>query len=74
LYKIRNNSKSINSLQEEGSERGFVKFVLEPIYKVHNATMEGNKEEIAKLLEKLDIKLTSAEKELEGKELMTVNK
>jgi len=54
----------------EGAVRGFNMFVLDPIYKMFDAVMNFKKEETAKLIEKLDIKLTTEEKELEGKPLI----
>lgn len=50
--------------------RGFNQFVLDPIYKMFEAVMEHKKEEYTKLLEKLEIKLSIEEKELEGKPLI----
>jgi len=54
----------------DGVVRGFNMFVLDPIYKMFDAVMNFKKEETAKLIEKLDIKLTTEEKELEGKPLI----
>lgn len=51
---------------------GFVQFVLDPIYKVFEAVMQVKKDEVAKLIEKLGIKLATEEKDLEGKPLMKV--
>ena len=56
----------------EGFERGFNKFVLEPIYKVLKATLGDNHEETSTLIERLGIKLTKEENELMGKEKMKV--
>jgi len=55
---------------EEGATRGFNMFVLDPIYKMFKAVMGFDKETTEKLLEKLNIKLSSEEKELEGKPLI----
>lgn len=53
-------------------KRGFVQFVLDPIYKVFDAVMHVKKDETVKLLEKLQIKLPVEERDLEGKPLMKV--
>jgi len=50
--------------------RGFNMFVLDPIYKMFDAVMNFKKDMYEKLLEKLNIKLTVEEKELEGKPLI----
>merc|ERR1739838_91107 len=55
---------------EEGCTRGFNMFVLDPIYKMFDAVMGHKKEQTEKLLTKLEIKLTTEEKELEGKPLI----
>jgi len=55
---------------EQPPERAFNQFVLDPIYKVFDAVMNFKKEETAKLIEKLEIKLASDEKDLEGKPLL----
>merc|ERR1711881_670793 len=50
--------------------RGFIMFVLDPIYKMFDAVMNFKKEEYMKLLGKLEIKLSTEDKELEGKPLI----
>ncbi|XP_054458286.1 elongation factor 2-like [Anoplopoma fimbria] len=50
--------------------RTFVALVLDPIFKVFKAIMGFNKEETAKLITKLDIKLDAEDKEKEGKPLL----
>nr|QSX72276.1 elongation factor 2-like [Halisarca dujardinii] len=65
------NGKKWSKESTEG-ERGFCKFVLDPIYKVFNAIMKFKKEQTEKLLEKLNIKLNAADRALEGKPLMKV--
>jgi elongation factor 2 len=50
--------------------RGFIQFVLDPIYKMFDAVMNFKKEETEKLLKALKITLSSEEKELEGKPLV----
>jgi elongation factor 2 len=51
-------------------KRGFVQFVLDPIFKVFDCCMNVKKDETTKLLEKLNIKLTAEERDLESKPLM----
>ncbi|KAL5494729.1 EFT2_2 [Sanghuangporus weigelae] len=53
-------------------ERAFSMFVLDPIYKIFDAVMNFKKEQVFNMLEKLDVKLTQEEKELEGKALLKV--
>merc|ERR1712126_24892 len=50
--------------------RGFTQFVLDPIYKMFDAVMNFKKETYEVLLEKLDIKLSVEDKELEAKPLI----
>merc|ERR1712127_6061 len=49
--------------QGEGYKRGFVQFVLDPIFKVFSAIMNFRKEEYLKLIEKLAIKIPAEDKE-----------
>jgi len=58
-------SKNVN----EGV-RGFNMFVLDPIFKMFHAVMNFHKETYDKLIEKLEIKLSAEEKELEAKPLI----
>lgn len=51
-------------------KRGFCQFVLDPIFKVFDCVMNVKKDETAKLLEKLSIKLTAEERDLESKPLL----
>ena len=53
-------------------ERAFNMFVLDPIYRIFDSIMNFKKEETPKLLEKLEIKLASDERDLEGKQLLKV--
>ncbi|KAG9203357.1 hypothetical protein B5807_02726 [Epicoccum nigrum] len=53
-------------------ERAFNQFILDPIFRIFNAVMNFKTDEIPTLLEKLEIKLTSDEKDLEGKQLLKV--
>jgi len=50
--------------------RGFTMFVLDPIYKMFDAVMNFKKETYEKLLEKLSIKLSVEDRELEAKPLI----
>merc|ERR1712042_198070 len=50
--------------------RGFTMFVLDPIYKMFDAVMNFKKDVYEKLLEKLDIKLSVEDRELEAKPLI----
>jgi len=65
-------TKKWSSTQDKDNKRGFVQFVLDPIYKVFEMVMQVKKEETAKLLTKLGIKLAVEERDLEGKPLMKV--
>ncbi|CAJ2512917.1 Uu.00g010360.m01.CDS01 [Anthostomella pinea] len=51
-------------------ERAFNQFILDPIFKIFGAVMNFKKEEIATLLEKLELKLPTEDKEKEGKQLL----
>jgi len=51
-------------------KRGFCQFVLDPIFKVFDCVMNVKKDETAKLLDKLQIKLTAEERDLESKPLL----
>ena len=53
-------------------ERAFNQFVLDPIFKVFDAVMNYKKDVIPAMLEKLDVKLTQDERDLEGKALLKV--
>lgn len=53
-------------------ERAFNVFILDPIFRLFEAIMNFKKEEIPKLLEKLDINLKQSEMELEGKALLKI--
>ncbi|KAF8265770.1 P-loop containing nucleoside triphosphate hydrolase protein [Lactarius quietus] len=53
-------------------ERAFNQFVLDPIFKIFESVMNFQKEKIAPMLEKLDVKLAQNERELEGKALLKV--
>jgi len=53
-------------------ERAFNQFILDPIFRIFAAVMNFKKDEVAGLLEKLNIKLSSDDKEKEGKQLLKV--
>uniref|UniRef100_A0AC35TZK1 Elongation factor 2 n=1 Tax=Rhabditophanes sp. KR3021 TaxID=114890 RepID=A0AC35TZK1_9BILA len=65
-------TKKWSSTQDDDNKRGFVQFVLDPIFKVFDAVMGCKKEEVAKLFDRLNIKLNLEERELEGKPLMKI--
>jgi elongation factor 2 len=53
-------------------ERAFNQFVLDPIFKIFDAIMNFKKDQINSMLEKLEVKLASEERDLEGKQLLKV--
>ena len=53
-------------------ERAFNQFVLDPIFKIFESVMNFQKDKIAPMLEKLNVKLAQDERELEGKALLKV--
>ncbi|OWF46227.1 elongation factor 2-like [Mizuhopecten yessoensis] len=52
--------------------RGFVKYILDPIYLVFNTCMKGEHSKALTLVEKMGVKLTSDEKDLREKNLLKV--
>lgn len=62
--------KKWNKTGGEGYTRGFNMFVLDPIFKMFDSVMNFKKDQYEKLIEKLEIKLTLEERELEGKPLI----
>jgi len=50
--------------------RAFCKFILEPIQKIHRCCIEGNRDELNKMMTSLGIVLTTAEGEFDGKKLL----
>lgn len=52
--------------------RGFCQFILDPIYKMFDAVMNAKKDVYNNLIEKLCIKLTSEDREKEGKPLLKI--
>jgi len=65
-------TKKWSKRYDEGYKRAFCMFVLDPIYKVFDAIMTYKKDETAKLLEKLAIKLPPEDRDKEGKDLLKV--
>jgi elongation factor 2 len=63
-------TKKWTGTADDGAKRGFNQFVLDPIFKMFDAVMNIKKEETAKLVEKLGIKLSLEEREQEGKPLL----
>jgi len=57
---------------EEGKplERAFCLFVLDPIFRLFDGIMNGRKDEVFKMLTKLEVDLTPEDREKEGKELL----
>ena len=65
-------SKLVNSPNDKKLPWTFCQLILDPIFKVFDPIMNFKKEETAKLIEKLDIKLDSEYKDKEGKYLLKV--
>uniref|UniRef100_UPI00358E5F1B elongation factor 2 n=1 Tax=Myxine glutinosa TaxID=7769 RepID=UPI00358E5F1B len=63
-------SKSATNNAGKKLPRTFEQLILDPIFKVFDAIMTFNKEETAKLIKKLEIKLDFEDKEKEGKPLL----
>jgi elongation factor 2 len=62
--------KKWSKTEQAGYDRGFTKYILEAIYKVFDFTMKKPKEQAFILIEKLGVKLTVEEKDLQEKQLM----
>ena len=58
---------------QAGYVRGFSQYVLEPIYQVFQHVMKDTKENALKLIERIGVKMTSEDKELEEKQLLKVS-
>ncbi|KAI9926453.1 hypothetical protein ASPWEDRAFT_45449 [Aspergillus wentii DTO 134E9] len=54
----------------EPDERAFNMFILDPIFKIFDAVGKNKKDDVLKIVEKLEVKLSADEKELEGKALL----
>lgn len=70
--KTRKWTTSPNDADGKLLERAFNMFVLDPIFKIFDAVMNFKKDIVNSMCEKLDIKLTSEERDLEGKALLKV--
>lgn len=55
---------------EEGYNRGFNQFIMDPIQKVFDAILKNEKDKVEKLLQVIGVKLTVDEKDMEGKPLL----
>jgi len=55
---------------EDGVERAFNQFILDPIFRIFDAFTKGKNEELLNLCTKIDVKLTNDEKEMQGKGLL----
>ncbi|OQN96472.1 Elongation factor 2 [Cryoendolithus antarcticus] len=62
----------VGTHEGEPIERAFNQFCLDPIFRIFDLVMNFKKDETAKLLEKLEIKLVGEEKETEGKALLKI--
>ncbi|RKF76588.1 Elongation factor 2 [Golovinomyces cichoracearum] len=60
------------SYDDKPLERAFNQFILDPIFKIFSAVMNFKTEDIDKLLEKLEIKLSSDDRAKEGKQLLKI--
>jgi len=56
--------------EKDGAVRGFTNYILAPIYQVFNTCMTKSKEEALALIEKIGVKLTTEDKDLEQKQLL----
>lgn len=63
-------SKKWTNTPQEGAERSFSQFILDPIFKIFSAVNNNRREEVFTLVDKLGVKLANEEKELEGKALL----
>ena len=61
-----------DSTNEEGEplSRAFCAFIMEPIIKLSRSIMDGNTEQMNKILASIEISLSSEEKELNGRKLL----
>lgn len=55
---------------EDGVERAFNQFILDPIFRIFDAFTKGKNEELLTICSKIDVKLTTEEKEATGKGLL----
>ncbi|TID20618.1 elongation factor 2 [Venturia nashicola] len=64
--------KWVKSAPDDKTERTFNQLILDPIFRIFAAVMNFKKEEVTQLCEKLEIKLNSEERDLEGKAQLKV--
>ena len=55
---------------EDGVERAFNQFILDPIFRIFDAFTKGKTDELLSICGKIDVKLTTEEKEATGKGLL----
>ncbi|KAJ9654045.1 translation elongation factor 2 [Neophaeococcomyces mojaviensis] len=55
---------------EEGVERAFNQFILDPIFRIFDAFVKGKTDDLVAMCTKIDVKLTQDEKEQTGKGLL----
>ncbi|XP_022335104.1 elongation factor 2-like [Crassostrea virginica] len=60
------------SKESSAGDRGFVKYILTPIYHVFTTCMKSPKEKSLALAEKMGVKLTAEDRDLEEKQLLKV--
>merc|ERR1712168_766273 len=58
--------------KDQDNERAFIMYILDPIFRLFDCIMNFKKEETAKLLETLKIKLPVDDRDKEGKQLLKV--
>jgi elongation factor 2 len=63
-------TKKWSKIQEAGYDRGFTTYILDPIFKIFQFCMKETKEKALALIEKVGVKLTADDKELEEKKLL----
>jgi len=63
-------TKKWSKTKDADNKRSFNMYVLDPLYKVFDAIMNYKKEETDQLLSKLNIKLTTEDKDKDGKNLL----
>jgi len=56
--------------EKDGAIRGFTNYILAPIYQIFDYCMNKSKPEALKLIEKVGVKLTADDKDLETKQLL----
>ena len=72
FYDAETKKWSEDSISESGTtiRRGFAQFIMDPICKLCNAIIDGQRELVDKMLIALEIKLAQDEKDLQGKALL----